>query len=472
MNRKRISRFAFAIVILSFFLSTFVSLWSLRIMARQNLQALGETIAARIYDAISGELSEPITVSRTMANDWFLIDTLKRESRLGEGRAEDQIAKYLSGIRDGLNCEAAFVVSEASRQYYSYAGLNKRMDLENSDRDQWYVQFVESGAPYRLDVDRDEVSQDMWTVFVDARVEDADGRLLGVCGVGARMTGAQKLFQRLERDYNVKINLVDADGLIQVDTDETRLGNDRLEGFDLSDIDGYVFQTLGGGRTAVTKYLDKLDWYLVVQSDGSSARNQALNVLLLNVVMCAAVLVIMILAMHIIADRARALQQASFTDQATRLLNRRAFEEEKARLAMYPLRDDFAYVTADVNGLKTVNDTLGHAAGDELIQGAADCMRRCFGGYGDVYRIGGDEFAAMLWLSPRQLADAMANLDAATARWSGRLVKALSISCGCATSREFPSENIAELGRISDERMYAAKAEHYRKTGETRRGEG
>lgn len=469
MNRKSISRLAFAIVILCFCLSTFVSLWSLRVMAQQNLQALGETITGRIYDAISGELSEPITVARTMASDRFLIDVLRRESRLSEGKAEQQIADYLSGIRDGLDCEAAFVVSEASRHYYSYAGVNKRMDLENSERDQWYVDFVNSGAPYALDVDRDEVSQDMWTVFVDARIEDGDGALLGVCGVGAHMTDTRAMFLRLEKDYNVKINLVDADGLIHVDADESKLENDRLEGFRYSREADYVFQDLGGGRAVVTKYLDKLDWYLVVQSDSSGARQQVINMLLLNVVMCAAVLVIMILAMHIIANRTRALHRASFTDQATRLLNRRAFEEEKARLAMMPLREDFAYVTADVNGLKTVNDTLGHAAGDELIQGAADCLRSCFGRYGDIYRIGGDEFAAMLQLSRDQLEDALRALDAATAAWSGRLVKGLSISCGCATAREFPSGNIAQLGRVSDERMYAAKEAHYKATGEKRR---
>jgi len=173
--------------------------------------------------------------------------------------------------------------------------------------------------------------------------------------------------------------------------------------------------------------------------------------------------------MHIIANRTRALHAASFTDQSTGLLNRRAFEEEKARLSMSSLREDFAYVTADVNGLKTVNDNLGHAAGDELIQGAAECLRGCLGRYGDIYRIGGDEFAAMIYLSPEQLENAVKALDEATARWSGKLVPELSISCGYATSREFPSENIAELGRISDERMYAAKEAHYRRTGKARR---
>ena len=469
MNRKNVTKLAFAIVILCFFLSTFVSLWSLRIMAQQNIQALSKTIAARIYDSISGELSEPITVSRTMANDRFLIEALKDEEQRGEAGMEQLMADYLSGIRDGLDYEAAFVVSEASKRYYSYAGVNKRMDLENSDRDQWYVQFIDKNAPYDLDVDRDEVSQDMWTVFVDARIEDEGGALLGACGVGARMTGSQDLFYRLERDYNVKIDLIDETGLIHVDTDESKLEKAYLEGVAVKPGDDYAFQNLGNGRSAVTKYVDNLGWYLVVQSDGSGERNSFINVLLLNVVMCGIVMVIMILAIRIIASRTRALHQASFTDQATHLLNRRAFEEEKARLALSPLREDFTYVTADVNGLKKVNDTLGHAAGDELIRGAADCLKACFGRYGDLYRIGGDEFAAMLHLSQTQLEEAMGALDEATANWSSALVQGLSISCGYATSREFPSENIGELSRISDERMYAAKEAHYRNTGAERR---
>ena len=469
MNRKNITKLAFAIVILCFFLSTFVSLWSLRIMAKQNMRELSKSLAGRIYDSIGGELSEPTIVARTMANDRFLINMLEREDSYDVAEIEAAMADYLSGIKNGLGCEAAFVVSEASKRYYSFGGLNKQLDLANSARDQWYRQFIETGKAYDLDVDRDEVGQDLWTVFVDARIQGADGGLLGVCGVGLRMAGSQELFVSLEREYGVKIDLVDASGLIHVDTDESRIEKAYLEGINIGGSDDYVFHQLERGRFAVTKYIDRLGWYLVVQSDGSNARGQFINVILLNVVLCAAVLVIMILAIRIIIARTRALSHASFTDQTTQLKNRRAFEEEKARLTMQALKEDFVYVTADLNGLKTANDTLGHVAGDELIRGAADCLRACFGKYGEIYRIGGDEFAAMLHLTPEQMDSAVAALDEAMANWSGNLVGQLSLSCGYASSREFPSENISELSRISDERMYAAKEEYYRQTGRDRR---
>ena len=404
-----------------------------------------------------------------MANDALLIRALREEASAGTDATAALMAEYLAAQKDAFGYEAAFVVSDASLCYYSYGGINKQMDPARNDRDRWYERFVASGREYDLDVDRDELSQDQWTVFVDTRVVDGSGALLGVCGVGARMTGNQDLFVSLEREYGVKICLIDADGLVHVDTDESRIENEVLTGVRVEAGSDYVYQKLGGGRFAVTKYVEKLGWYLVVESDGGAERAETLNVLLLNVASCAVVLVILLLAVRIIAARTRALSSASFVDQTTQLLNRRAFEEKKAELAAAQLKEDFTYITADLNGLKQVNDSLGHAAGDELIRGAADCLKACFGGFGEVYRIGGDEFAVMLSGTPEQLAEAMAALERETAQWKGEQVRGLSISCGSASSREFPSENLSELIRISDERMYAAKDAYYRTSGKDRR---
>jgi len=51
----------------------------LHVMAGKNMQALSKTLAARIYDSIISQLSEPVTVSRAMANDSFLIDLPETE---------------------------------------------------------------------------------------------------------------------------------------------------------------------------------------------------------------------------------------------------------------------------------------------------------------------------------------------------------------------------------------------------------
>lgn len=469
MNRGKITRLAFVIVIVCFLLSTFVSLGSLRMMARQNLQALSRILSARIYDTISGELTEPVTVARTMANDYFVMELLEHERDYGEAEATQRMTAYLSGIRESVDCQAAFLVSAASHRYYAANGASKIIDPESGERDTWYTGFMERGNEYELDIDLDEFGQDAWTVFVDARIENARGELLGVCGVGLRITGTEALFQDFEREYGVRISLIAPDGLVMLDTDQSRIETARMEGLSLSQGNDYLIQPGDGGHFIITRYIEKLGWYLVITSDGSHETSQFIHVILLNVALCLLVMILLVIAIRIIIARTRALTEASFRDQSTRLLNRRAFEEDKAALMDCPLDEDFTYVTADANGLKTVNDTLGHAAGDALIQGAAECLSACLGPYGKIYRIGGDEFAAMLKLSPEALQAAMTRLEAMTAEWSGGGISGLSISCGAATRREFPSEHITDIIRISDERMYAAKADYYQRTGKARR---
>ena len=86
------------------------------------------------------------------------------------------------------------------------------------------------------------------------------------------------------------------------------------------------------------------------------------------------------------------LVRISITDELTRLYNRRCFEEDLISIRNNGMEDDFVIYSVDVNGLKSVNDNIGHAAGDELIKGAADCMSIVVAGNGRVYRTGGDEY--------------------------------------------------------------------------------
>lgn len=158
-------------------------------------------------------------------------------------------------------------------------------------------------------------------------------------------------------------------------------------------------------------------------------------------------------------------------DELTSLLNRHAYEVAMTQHQIAPSDSNFAYIAMDINGLKVVNDTLGHKAGDELIKGATDCMRICLGSYGKIYRTGGDEFVAIIHASERELEFILNDLDEKTLNWHGELVSNLSISVGAATKREFPNYPIAELAVVADERMYAAKNEYYAKKGIDRRGQ-
>lgn len=123
----------------------------------------------------------------------------------------------------------------------------------------------------------------------------------------------------------------------------------------------------------------------------------------------------------------------------------------------------------DVNGLKVTNDTYGHLAGDELIRGAAECINRVMSPYGNCFRIGGDEFVAILY-GDRALADGLENdLSRALSDWTGRLNEAVSVSCGYATTEEYPDVGITELVKFADLKMYRAKSRYYQQRGVDRR---
>jgi diguanylate cyclase (GGDEF)-like protein len=165
------------------------------------------------------------------------------------------------------------------------------------------------------------------------------------------------------------------------------------------------------------------------------------------------------------------LRQAMHQDALTGLYNRAYFDAELARLdggRQYPV----GIIMMDVDTLKTVNDTHGHAAGDNLLQrlGAAikDSFRR-----GDVVaRLGGDEFAVLLPRSDERIVDAAvkrierqvqrANLAAAGSKvafGSSRENAAsapLAVSIGTAVARQ--GQPLALLLKQADQRMYQQKA--------------
>lgn len=153
------------------------------------------------------------------------------------------------------------------------------------------------------------------------------------------------------------------------------------------------------------------------------------------------------------------------TDELTGLHNRYAYETLIKSYASKPLEDNLIYVAADVNGLKTANDTLGHIAGDELLKGACQCLKQCFGAYGNVYRIGGDEFTAIIHADSKQLERIHADIEETMKKWHGELINKLSISLGYASVHDLKNPTIEQLSQLADERMYEAKAAHYRRLG-------
>jgi diguanylate cyclase (GGDEF)-like protein len=161
------------------------------------------------------------------------------------------------------------------------------------------------------------------------------------------------------------------------------------------------------------------------------------------------------------------LIRISMTDEMTRLFNRRCYDEDLRQFRNSNLADNFVLFSIDVNGLKTVNDTKGHAAGDELIKGAANCLLLSIGNNGKVYRTGGDEFMAVIHTeNPEELRE---TINTKTKEWHGVYTEKISMSIGYASHKDNPAASIDELERLADADMYNEKDKYYKENGIERR---
>ena len=153
------------------------------------------------------------------------------------------------------------------------------------------------------------------------------------------------------------------------------------------------------------------------------------------------------------------LQYMGTHDPLTGLFNRAYFDAELQRVESgreYPV----SIVRADIDGLKGVNDSLGHTEGDRLIKGAAEVLLSAFRASDVVARIGGDEFAVLL--SRTDSDTVMAAIQRVKNYESDRQLGdfARTLSLGAATAAH-PNELVSTM-KTADRLMYKNKTERKR----------
>ena len=157
------------------------------------------------------------------------------------------------------------------------------------------------------------------------------------------------------------------------------------------------------------------------------------------------------------------LIRISLTDEMTRLYNRRCYEEDLISFKETGLSENFAMFSVDVNGLKKVNDTQGHAAGDELIKGAANCLTFAVGNKGKIYRIGGDEFVIIMFTEEPEVI--RSEIKEKASQWRGVYTDELTLSVGYATNKDRIELTVDEIEHMADKDMYNEKEKYYQERG-------
>lgn len=153
------------------------------------------------------------------------------------------------------------------------------------------------------------------------------------------------------------------------------------------------------------------------------------------------------------------LKYVSLHDPLTGLYNRAYFEEEMRRLdAWMAAERPVSIISTDVNGLKLINDTMGHKKGDDLLKAYASVLSAAFKGTGMVARIGGDEFSIICRRTDEDDAALLLKKldDAISAHNQEGPETPLSVSMGSATAAD-PEVPLEDVLNRADKAMYNDK---------------
>lgn len=146
----------------------------------------------------------------------------------------------------------------------------------------------------------------------------------------------------------------------------------------------------------------------------------------------------------------------SYYDSLSGTYNRNAFVQQVKALES---DKGLALMLCDIDGLKLINDTLGHSAGDELIRVTADTLNAVCSSAGQVYRLGGDEYVVLFVnrISDADAAEFVKSVRQAVCKYNeGTRALPLSLSIGWAVAED-SQVGLTELMKIADGCMYQEK---------------
>lgn len=168
-------------------------------------------------------------------------------------------------------------------------------------------------------------------------------------------------------------------------------------------------------------------------------------------------------------EKSEELRNMMQTDALTGVFNRHAYYGETNTYRDSSRDLGLVLVAMDVNGLKKVNDLLGHAAGDDYIRAASKVIVQSLGQYGHIFRTGGDEFMALLHCSANEAKCFEERINENIAKLDNSWTEKMAIAIGVVCWEDEPHSDFSSIEKIADKRMYENKAAYYRKNGIDRR---
>lgn len=277
------------IIVIGFLVTAILSYQANYSASIENIEQVSNLTSEGVYYQMSSTFTKPVNISLTMANDSLLKDYLSQEEKhLEDTGYIETLREYLKGYQAKYKYDSVFLVSAATGRYYNFNGLDRVLERGDPENSWYYDGLLISKEEYSMNVDNDEVAgaENEITVFVNCKIKDSSGNLLGAVGVGVRIDSLQGMLQEYQDEFGVNAYLIDDNGTIEISTEYT--GYEAVNLFEMDTYRGEVRQeilewkeagtarsfwnTNGSGSKrdyVVARYLPELQWHLVVERDTS-----------------------------------------------------------------------------------------------------------------------------------------------------------------------------------------------------------
>lgn len=155
------------------------------------------------------------------------------------------------------------------------------------------------------------------------------------------------------------------------------------------------------------------------------------------------------------------LSYIAYHDDLCKIYNRAMCDKEFERLDNSD--ENYSLVNLDLNGLKTINDSMGHAAGDKLLVSFAEILTKAFENIGTCYRMGGDEFIVIVpEANALFIPTCIERMEILEKEGSKELDYPIEASYGIASRNEVPEHTAAKVNSLADSRMYEMKVKAHK----------
>ena len=433
--------------------------------ASQTLPAIGDALHAEIRAAIAQALTESAAMANdAVAREWFDADV-----------PDDQrLIAHLKSLSHKDSVIARFVVAEKEQKYLDSLGTVRGLNPDSAH----YTSFTRArnaGRPVDISIDADTAVAAAPLLIISYRMMDAQQQFAGTAGATFTLAGLAAAMNHYVADGARAIYFTDRQGkIIFSDSQSKRSGNlHQQDGIsavtdDLLKDQQKIFSTAidkTAGRVLLNaRYIPELDWFLIEEENVQPVSSALWPLGYAN---AAAGIVVTLLALLIaglsIAQYQSRMRALASRDNMTGLLNRQFFTHsfQEAVLEMQRLNLPMSFILFDIDFLKKINESHGHAIGDKIITDIARLSKRSVRGSDLLCRWGGEQFAVLVKRCELEQAYKIAEqlrLNVQNHAFSFADQEAsVTISLGVAQWTE--NESIDELfGRV-DDAVFLAKSE-------------